>query len=167
MQPPCHSQLSAYLAALLAHAGAFCLSVAFCRERALRTLGLGKEYRQCLEPVPECLACGTCCFSWLNTFVRVSGADYSRLAERADALVWFDGNRAYMRMLDGHCGALRMDVLAGQFICSTYATRPQVCRDLERASGACLGEREVKAARPLLALGLSRGSLTAPLRTTD
>lgn len=104
-------------------------------------------------PVPECLACGTCCFSRLDTFVRVSGDDHARLAERADTLVWFDGIHAYMRMVDGHCGALDIDASSGQFVCTAYAKRPQVCRDLARSSGACLGEREMKAGRPLLALG--------------
>ena len=40
-------------------------------------------------------------------YVRVSGQDYARLGERVEELVWFDGNRAYMRMVDGHCGALQ------------------------------------------------------------
>ena len=101
---------------------------------------------------PECLACGTCCFSRLSKFVRVSGDDHARLADRAEALVWFDGIRAYMRMFDGHCSALQIDARSGQFICSTYATRPQICRDLARGSGACQGELETKAERPLLAL---------------
>lgn len=107
-----------------------------------------------MPPVPECLACGVCCFSQLGTYVRVSGDDYSRLAERADELVWFDGNRAYMRMVDGHCAALAIEAPSGQFVCSAYATRPRVCRELARGSGACLGELETKGARPLLALGV-------------
>jgi len=85
-------------------------------------------------------------------YVRVSGQDYARLGERVDELVWFDGNRAYMRMVDGHCGALRIDASSGEFVCDTYGTRPQVCRDLERGSGACLGEIATKAERPLSAL---------------
>jgi Fe-S-cluster containining protein len=105
-------------------------------------------------PVPECLACGTCCFSLLGTYVRVSGGDHARLAERAEELVWFEGNRAYMRMVDGHCGALTIDVDSGRFFCSAYATRPQVCRDLARGSGACQGEIATKSSRPLLALAL-------------
>jgi uncharacterized protein len=105
-------------------------------------------------PVPECLACGTCCFSLLGTFVRVSGGDHARLAERAEELVWFDGNRAYMRMIDGHCGALTIEVASGRFVCSAYATRPQICRDLARGSSACRGELAAKSRRPLLALGL-------------
>ena len=109
--------------------------------------------------LPECLLCGTCCFSRLPTFVAVSGDDYARLAERAEALVWFDGIHAYMRMVDGHCGALRIDATSGQFVCNVYAERPQVCRDLVRGAGACLGERDTKAERPLLALGRQRSGV--------
>jgi uncharacterized protein len=98
------------------------------------------------------LACGTCCFSRLPNFVRVWGADHARLAERAEQLVWFEGIRAFMRMVDGHCAALEIERGSGRFVCTVYADRPQVCRDLARASGACLGERETKAERPLLAL---------------
>lgn len=105
------------------------------------------------EPsLPECLACGTCCFSRLPCFVRVSGDDHARLGERAEALVWFEGIRAFMRMVDGHCAALQIDQHSGRFVCSVYADRPQVCRELERGSSACRGERETKGDRPLLAL---------------
>jgi hypothetical protein len=104
-------------------------------------------------PVPECLACGACCFSHLETYVRVTGDDHFRLGERADELVRFDGNRAYMRMVDGHCAALRVEKSWGQLVCSAYETRPQTCRDLARGSGACLGEIASKHDRPLLALG--------------
>ena len=106
--------------------------------------------------LPACLACGTCCFSLLDTFVRVSGDDYARLAERAESLVRFDGNRAYMRMSDGHCSALVIDPRSGQFRCGVYATRPQPCRDLARGSGACLAERDAKADRPLQARNRAR-----------
>jgi hypothetical protein len=84
--------------------------------------------------------------------VRVSGDDHARLGERADELVWFDGNRAYMRMIDGHCATLRVDKSSGELFCSAYATRPQTCRDLARGSGACRGEIATKQDRPLLAL---------------
>lgn len=112
-------------------------------------------------PTPECLTCGTCCFSLLGTYVRVSGADHGRLAERAEELVWFEGNRAYMRMVDGHCGALSIEATSGRFFCNTYASRPQVCRDLARGSGACQAELEAKAERPLLALGRSARELAS------
>ena len=105
---------------------------------------------------PECLACGACCFSELSSYVRVTGDDYERLGEAAEALVHFDGTRAYMRMVDGHCAALEVDVMSGHFVCSTYATRPQICRDLARGSGECAGERFAKAERPLAVLRARR-----------
>jgi Fe-S-cluster containining protein len=105
-----------------------------------------------MSDVPQCLVCGACCFSRLETYVRVSGDDYSRLGERADELVWFDGNRAHMRMTDGHCKALHVDHARGQLVCTAYETRPQTCRDLARGLGACLGEIATKGERPRLAL---------------
>ena len=108
------------------------------------------------------MACGTCCFSLLPNFVRVTGADHFRLAERADELVWFDGIRAFMRMAEGHCAALVLDAGSGRFVCRVYADRPQVCRDLARASGACMAEREQKAERPLLALRCGVSQPTDP-----
>ena len=113
--------------------------------------------RAAAVPVPECLACGACCFSELEDYVRVSGDDYARLAERAEELVQFDGVHAHMRMIDGHCVALLVHEGSGQFECGAYATRPQICRDLARCSGQCEAEREAKAARPALALLRARG----------
>ncbi len=101
--------------------------------------------------LPGCLACGTCCFSQLPEYVRVSGDDYGRLGERAEDLVVFHGNRAFMRMRDGHCAALRVDLPSASFACTVYEERPQACRDLERGSSACEGERATKGGRPLLA----------------
>ena len=102
------------------------------------------------------MACGTCCFSLLERYVRVSGDDYERLGDRAAELVWFDGVRAHMRMIDGHCSALQIDSKNRQYLCSVYQTRPQVCRDLARGSSACLAERIAKSERPLLTLDRRR-----------
>src|SRR5271169_3543069 len=102
--------------------------------------------------VPECLTCGACCFSRLATYVRVTGDDHARLGDLVDELVTFDGHRAYMHMVDGHCAALRVEKSSRRLVCSAYDTRPQTCRDLARGSGACLGEIATKASRPLLAL---------------
>ena len=102
--------------------------------------------------VPECLRCGTCCFSALETYVRVSGEDFARLGDAAGALVAWSGNRAYMRMRDGHCAALRVDASAGAFVCTAYERRPRICRDLERGSPECQGEIAVKGERPLRVL---------------
>lgn len=98
----------------------------------------------------------------MSTFVRVTGDDYARLGERAEALVVFDGVRAHMRMVAGHCSALEVDARSGQFVCSVYAPRPQVCRDLERGSGACHAERDAKAERPLVALRLAAAQPNQP-----
>ncbi len=105
-----------------------------------------------MTTVPPCLECGVCCFSELPTYVRVSGDDHERLGERAESLVHFVENKAYMRMKDGHCAALVVDVATAQFVCSVYETRPETCRDLARASGACFGEIESKGERPFVAL---------------
>lgn len=105
-----------------------------------------------MKVVPECLACGACCFSRLETYVAVTGDDHERLGDRADELVRFEGNRAYMRMTDGHCAALFVDKITKQFFCGAYEARPQICRDLARGSSACAGEIETKSDRPLIAL---------------
>jgi uncharacterized protein len=99
-----------------------------------------------LETPPPCLECGTCCFSNLETFVRVTGDDHARLGDAADRLVHFVGNRAYMRLAEGHCAALRVE-LEGRFVCTVYATRPDACRDLERESPHCQGELVTKKGR--------------------
>lgn len=99
---------------------------------------------------PACLDCGCCCHASLATYVRVSGDDHARLGEAAETLTFFEGNRCYMRMQDGHCAAL--DHIQGQYVCRVYETRPQVCRDLERGSPACEAEIERKRAG-LTALG--------------
>lgn len=93
--------------------------------------------------------------------MRVSGDDHARLGDRAEELASFDGNQAYMRMVEGRCGALRVDALTARFRCDAYAIRPEVCRALARASPACLGEIDGKADRPLVALRLAREGLAA------
>jgi Fe-S-cluster containining protein len=117
---------------------------------------------------PACLTCGACCFSRLETYVRVTGDDHERLGDRTDELVRFEGNRAYMRMVDGHCAALLVEEISGQLFCSAYETRPETCRDLARDSGACLGEIESKHERPLIALAAAKsGCIVAlPHRST-
>lgn len=101
---------------------------------------------------PPCLQCGTCCFSDSDEYVLVTGDDHVRLGDDADRYVDFLGNRAFMRMLDGHCAALEIDHLRRRFVCAVYERRPQICRELDRGSPQCLGERAVKRDRPLRAL---------------
>jgi hypothetical protein len=97
-----------------------------------------------------CQRCGVCCFSTLETYVRLSGADWSRLGTEADRLAHFIGNRAFMRLHDGHCAALeirRTPEGAPEFFCTVYRDRPQICRDLARGSPACAGEQKTKRSR--------------------
>ena len=120
--------------------------------------------------VPECTACGACCFSTLPEYVRVFGYDWERMDERARTFTHFLGNRCYLRLEEGHCAALvvepgddgdsarrsaelRPQTPAGpRFTCSIYAMRPDVCHSLERGSGACRADRHEKRERPLLAV---------------
>jgi uncharacterized protein len=92
----------------------------------------------------------------MPNYVNVSGADHARLADAADKLVRFEGNLAFMHMVDGHCAALAYDAGSQEWRCGTYETRPQTCRDLERGSSACEAEREAKAERPHQLLLLQR-----------
>jgi Fe-S-cluster containining protein len=104
--------------------------------------------------VPECLACGACCFSREPRYLRVTGDDYARLGDDAERLVEFVEHRAFMRLEDGHCVALAIDRTKRRFVCKVYATRPEACRALERGSPACEGERLTKGDRPQRRLAL-------------
>ena len=105
-----------------------------------------------MSDAPECLACGTCCFSTLDRYVEVRGDDYERLGDFAETLVHFLGHRAYMKMEGGHCAALRVDARARRFVCTVYERRPRTCRELARGSPACEGERVTKGERPIALL---------------
>ncbi len=99
-------------------------------------------------PTPPCLGCGSCCFSKLDSYVRVNGDDHARLGERVPELTLFIGNRCYMRMHEGHCAALLIDLDTRSFVCSVYEQRPEICRELQRGSPECAGEIHEKGERP-------------------
>lgn len=90
--------------------------------------------------------------------MRVEGSDHARLGEVAEALTHFVGNRCYMKMAQGHCAALVIDVAAGLFVCSVYATRPTVCRELARSSAECRAEIHEKGERPEASLHVLRST---------
>lgn len=112
---------------------------------------------------PECQTCGACCFSGALRYVRVTGADYARLGDRAEALVHFIGNQAFMRMLTYHCAALEFDDHTGRFSCSAYEERPAACRELQSGSSACHGEKTAKA--ELVQLTIARRAIATPRET--
>ena len=120
------------------------------RLRATPRAGRLRVHATPVNPPTDCLRCGVCCFSRLETFVRVDGDDWSRLGEAAGRVAHFIGHRAYMKMTEEHCAALEIHPLADggrEFFCTVYADRPQVCRDLARGSPECAGERWVKSER--------------------
>lgn len=100
--------------------------------------------------VPECLACGVCCFTTLPTAIRVTGDDHARMGDAAEKYAVFFGNRCYMRVDEGrgHCSALEVDVERRRFVCGIYEVRPEVCRDLAHGGRACAAERHEKSGRP-------------------
>lgn len=98
------------------------------------------------NPPSDCLRCGACCHSPSERFVRVTGADWTRLGELAERLAHFTGrgNEAFMKMTAGHCAALEIRFDANhqpEYFCTAYDRRPQICRDLARGSPECAGER--------------------------
>lgn len=104
------------------------------------------------EGVPGCVDCGCCCFSRVAEYVRVFGVDWERMDDRARSFTEAHENRVAMRMADGRCSALLIGGGDRTFRCAIYEVRPDVCRSLERGSGACRADRHEKAERPLLAL---------------
>lgn len=107
------------------------------------------------EPLSKCLSCGVCCYSRLETYVRVTGDDWTRLGGNAGRYAHFIGNRAYMKMRGGHCAALAVQSGSGgepAYFCTIYENRPQTCRDLERGSPQCEAERELKSERCLISI---------------
>lgn len=110
------------------------------------------------EDSAVCLRCGVCCFSRLETYVRVSGEDWARLGAEAERVAWFDGGRAYLKMRDGRCGALAVRAAADgsgarEYFCTIYDRRPRVCRELGRGTPECEAERALKGGRPAEAAG--------------
>lgn len=104
------------------------------------------------EDSAACLRCGVCCFSRLETYVRVRGEDWARLGADAEGMAHFTGHRAYMRMADGRCAALEAREApdgAREHFCTIYERRPQICRDLARGSPQCEAERALKSGRPV------------------
>ena len=123
---------------------------------ALEKRSLAWKNRGVSEPSGNvCLNCGACCHGSSETYVRISGKDWERLGAEAERYAQFIGNRAYLRMQDGHCCGLELRGTSQHpvYFCRLYEKRPQLCRDLERGSSQCDAEQWRK--RP----GLTQNSL--------
>ena len=95
----------------------------------------------------DCQRCGVCCFSDSSEYVWVTGYDWTRLGPDAEQLAHFISNRAFMKMANGHCIALKIFSSkngTARFSCSVYDRRPEICRALERGSPECLADLETK-----------------------
>lgn len=100
-------------------------------------------------PNADCLHCGVCCHSESHEYVWVTGYDWDLLGADAERLAHFIGNRAFMKMAEGHCAALDIRRAAGgdmEYFCTVYERRPTICHALGRGSPECLGELETKSA---------------------
>ncbi len=91
------------------------------------------------EAPPACTSCGACCTSPSARHVPVTGADWERLGDRAEALTEWTERHAFLRMRDERCIAL--EVGPDGVRCTIYEVRPEVCRALERGGAACEVER--------------------------
>ncbi len=87
----------------------------------------------------DCQACGACCYG-PEAYVAVSTVDLCRMSAAVRGrYVTRLGDRAYLRMVHGHCGALR--ARQGHYSCRIYGMRPTPCHVVEEGSRECLDAR--------------------------
>jgi Fe-S-cluster containining protein len=88
----------------------------------------------------DCQRCGACCYG-PDAYVGVTNVDLDGMTRQTRSkMIVRHGDRRYLRMLNGHCAALR--ARAGHFACRMYAERPLPCRVVEAGSRECLLARE-------------------------
>jgi Fe-S-cluster containining protein len=105
----------------------------------------------------DCTTCGCCCFSTEADYIRLFAADEARMDAQALMLTVLTPKGRVMRFAVGRCAALDNDLELGRYRCRIYSARPDCCRWLERASGACLAQIDEKQAA-------RRGALPAAAR---
>jgi Fe-S-cluster containining protein len=93
----------------------------------------------------DCQACGACCHGD-DGWVHVGAADDARVDASAalSRIVVLARHGGYvkrsLRMVSGACAALLREPGA-RVRCGIYEDRPEVCRELEAGSDACLAAR--------------------------
>lgn len=97
-----------------------------------------------LIAVPECTACGACCFNEHPDYIRVFAVDLERMDARALGLTVEREGRRYLRFDEGRCAALGLEPATDRVGCTIYAMRPDACRWLERGSGECRSQLGAK-----------------------
>ena len=99
-----------------------------------------------MTAVPDCRACGACCYGD-ELWVHVMAGDDVRLGD--DRLrhltVLTQHGRGYfarsMKMQNGRCVAFRDRLPDGGTGCSIYEVRPEICRTFEAGSADCHAAR--------------------------
>jgi Fe-S-cluster containining protein len=87
----------------------------------------------------DCQRCGACCYG-PEEYVAVSEVDLMGMSRQMRArLVVRRGERRYLKMLHGHCAALR--ARQGHYSCRIYGARPRPCHVVEAGSRECLAAR--------------------------
>jgi hypothetical protein len=87
----------------------------------------------------DCQRCGACCYG-PDEYVSVGELDLGRMSRQTRArLVVRRGERRYLKMLHGHCAALR--ARQGHYSCRIYGERPSPCHVVEAGSRECLAAR--------------------------
>ena len=87
----------------------------------------------------DCQRCGACCYG-PEDYVSVSATDLLGMSRQTRArLVIRTGERRYLRMLHGHCAALR--ARQGHYSCRIYSERPRPCHVVEAGSRECIDAR--------------------------
>jgi len=95
--------------------------------------------------LPPCVECGACCNFEDPRYAMVLAEDSERLLPEDEALTHWTAGRCFMRVVDGHCAALRE--IEGMSWCTIYERRPQGCRDAARGGPDCRAGLARRAAR--------------------
>jgi len=87
----------------------------------------------------DCQRCGACCYG-PDAYVSVTDPDFDAMSRQTRArLVVRKGERRYLKMLHGHCAALR--ARQGHYSCRIYGERPLPCHTVAAGSRECLAAR--------------------------
>jgi Fe-S-cluster containining protein len=87
----------------------------------------------------DCQRCGACCYG-PAAYVSVTDGDLVTMSRQNRArLVVRRGERRYLKMVHGHCAALR--ARQGHYSCRIYGERPRPCHVVEAGSRECLDAR--------------------------
>lgn len=88
----------------------------------------------------DCQTCGACCFGPVR-YIAVTEPDLLAMDRSTRSrLVVRWGDRRYLKMLNGHCAALK--ARPDFYACRIYDARPTPCRTVESGSRECLIARE-------------------------